>query len=144
MAEADTRPPQPQPNDSDDVAAASHASLANEPSSTADGKAATAEPSKELKEQDTSSADKAPWPHCAQPQLLSQEVDSVTDFVGGLSPFISALEHFDGGSPTSAAKGKDGKEESVSLDSAKIEEKVMRPIRELIYKSFHEPSEGEE
>ena len=79
--------------------------------------------------------------------------DSVTDFVGQvLTPFISALEGFDGigSSPTSNPPSTEIKDENAehttagTVDATKIEERVMRPIRELIYKSFHEPSEGEE
>eukprot|EP00484_Ammonia_sp_Unknown_P021050 CAMPEP_0197033402 /NCGR_PEP_ID=MMETSP1384-20130603/11820_1 /TAXON_ID=29189 /ORGANISM="Ammonia sp." /LENGTH=970 /DNA_ID=CAMNT_0042463207 /DNA_START=32 /DNA_END=2944 /DNA_ORIENTATION=+ len=95
---------------------------------------------------------------------------SVTDFITGLTPFISALEDFDNAMATSPKgdsatnghdntagndmehamnnnEGKDGSTDIATADKQrkrKIEEDVMRPIRELIYKSFHEPSEGEE
>ena len=92
-------------------------------------------------------------------QPVIKPMGSVTDFVSGLTPFISALEDFDG---TASPKAGDDNKSDVNrtggdndnnqdknnknkiLDSTKIEERVMRPIRELIYKSFHEPSEGEE
>jgi len=84
-------------------------------------------------------------------QIADPPKDSVTDFISGLTPFISALEDLDGIGPSPTAKPsaeiKDENIESAAVgttESTKIEERVMRPIRELIYKSFHEPSEGEE
>eukprot|EP01083_Nonionella_stella_P076512 208523_1 len=82
---------------------------------------------REVKQQDQE-------PPSEQPETQKEkEKETVRRFVSGLSPFISALEEFDGTSePEEASDG------SVTATT------LMRPIRELIYKSFTNPSEGEE
>eukprot|EP01084_Bolivina_argentea_P085256 154090_1 len=71
--------------------------------------------------------------------------NSIVSFVLGLSPFISALEEFK--EFKTEEKTREEKKEEITekeLKNLSREEILMRPIRELIYKSFHEPSEGEE